>query len=73
MGWVSLFIVLMILGACLESVPGKIVIGSGVVAIGALLLAWITGVNFFISLAKACAVTIVVVITGVTLLAIIGE
>ena len=73
MGWVALFIVLMILGACLESVPGKIVIGSGVAAIGSLLLAWITDVDFFISFAKACAVVIVVVITCVILLAIIGE
>lgn len=73
MGWVIAFVVVAIVGMCLDSVAGKIVVGAGVVAIGLLLLAWITSADFFILLAKVCAVIIVVTITIIVLLAIIGK
>ena len=73
MGWVIAFVIVMVIGMCLDSIAGKIVIGAGVVALALLLLAWITSIDLFILLAKACAVVIVVVIAGVILLAIIGK
>lgn len=73
MFWGILIVVVMIIAACLDSKVGKIVIGAGVVALGFLLLSWITGAGFFITFAKACAVLIVVVLVGMIVLAIIGN
>ena len=72
MFWIVVIIICAIIAASLDSVLGKIVIGATVVAIGLLLLSWITGVVFLITLAKACAVIIVVSIVGAILMAIIG-
>ena len=72
MGWIILIVLLAIIAACLESLPGKLVVGSIVLAIGFLLLRWITGVELFIILAKVCAILIVITIVGAILLAIIG-
>lgn len=72
MFWIVVIIIVALIAASLDSVLGKIVIGSAVVAIGLLLLAWITGVSFLLTLAKACAVIIVVAIVGAILMAIIG-
>ena len=72
MFWVVIIIVCAIIGACLDSTIGKIVIGSSVLAIGFLLLRWITGISFLVTLAKGCAILIVVTIVGGLLLAIIG-
>ena len=72
MGWIILIVILAIITACLESLPGKLVAGSIVLAIGFLLLRWITGVELFITLAKVCAILIVITIVGAILLAIIG-
>lgn len=72
-GWIVFFVVLGIVATCLDSVPGKVVFGSGVLAIGLLLISWITGAGFLISLAKMCVVVIVIVIVGAILLAIIGS
>lgn len=72
MGWIILIVILAIIAACLESLPGKLVAGSIVLAIGFLLLRWITGVELFITLAKVCAILIVITIVGAILLAIIG-
>ena len=72
MGWVIAIVVIAIIAACMDSTAGKVVIGAGVVALGLLLLSWITGAGFFITLAKACAVIIVVIIIGLILMAIIG-
>ena len=73
MGWVIFFAILGLIAVCLDSVPGKVIFGCGILAIGFLLISWITGTGFLISLAKICAVIIVVVIVGVILLAIIGD
>lgn len=73
MFWGILIVVVMIIAACLDSKLGKIVIGAGVIALGLLLLSLITGAGFFITLAKACAVIIVVVLVGAIVLAIIGS
>jgi hypothetical protein len=72
MFWIVVIIICAIIAASLDSVLGKIVIGATVVATGLLLLSWITGVGFFMTLAKACAVIIVVSIVGAILMAIIG-
>ncbi len=70
MFWIVLIIICVLIAACLDSVLGKIVIGAAVAAIGLLLLAWITGMSFLITLAKVCAVIIVVAIVGAILFAI---
>ena len=72
MFWIVVIIICAIIAASLDSVLGKIVIGAAVVALGLLLLSWITGMSFLITLAKVCAVIIVVAIVGAILLAIIG-
>ena len=64
MFWGIVIIAILIISACLESVIGKIIFGSTIIAIGFLLLSWITGISFFITLAKICAVIIVVIIVG---------
>lgn len=72
MGWVIMIIIVALAAAFLESLPGKIVAGALVVALGLLLLSWITGFSFLIILAKMCAAIIVVVIVGTILFAIFG-
>lgn len=72
MFWVIAIIVVAVIAASLDSVPGKIVAGAAVVAIGLLLLSWITGISFLVTLAKVCAAVIVVVIVGVIVMALIG-
>lgn len=72
MFWIIAIVICAIIAVSLDSALGKIVIGAAVVAIGLLLLTWITGVGFFVTLAKVCAVVIVVVIVGAILLAIKG-
>ena len=73
MFWVVMIVIVAIVAACLDSVFGKIVFGAIVLAIGALFLYWITGGAFLVTLAKGCAVTVVVTITGVLLLAIFSK
>ena len=72
MFWVVVIIIVALVAIGLESIPGKIVAGASVLAIGLLLLRWITGVALFVTLAKACAVVIVITIVGTVLLALIG-
>jgi len=68
--WVVLIIICALIAAGLESLPGKLVAGSITLAIGCLLLRWITGVAVFVVIAKACAVAIVVILVGGILLAL---
>lgn len=72
MFWVVVIIICAVIAASLDSVFGKVVFGSAVVAIGLLLLRWITGISFLVTLAKVCAVIIVITIVGAMLLAILG-
>lgn len=72
MGWAVLIIALMIISACMESKTGKIILSAGMIALGCLVLDLITGMGLFVTLAKLCAIVIVVVIVGVIVLAIIG-
>ena len=72
MFWIVVIVICAVIAASLDSVLGKIVIGAAVVAVGLLLLSWITGMSFLITLAKVCAVIIVVAIVGAVLLAIVG-
>ena len=69
---IVVIIICAIIAASLDSVLGKIVVGSAVVAIGLLLLSLITGISFLVTLAKVCAVIIIATIVGAILLAIIG-
>ena len=72
MFWVVVIVICAVIAASLDSVLGKIVIGAAVVAVGLLLLSWITGMSFLITLAKVCAVIIIVAIVEAILLAVIG-
>lgn len=72
MFWIVLIIIFAIFATVLDSTLGKIVIGAAVVAIGLLLLSWITGLSLLITLAKVCTIIIIVTIVGAILLAIIG-
>lgn len=59
----TLFLVLLLAVAfvVLETLPGKLLGAAAAIAIGALLLRWITGLVLFTTVAKICAVVIVVV------------
>ena len=72
MFWVIIVVVIALIAVSLDSVPGKVVVGAAVLAIGLLLLRWITGITFFVTLAKACAVLMVVTIVGAILIAIMN-
>ena len=72
MVWIVLFIIIALVATFADSIPGKIVLCAAASAIGFLLLKWITGISFLITLANACAVVMVVVIVGAILLAIIN-
>jgi len=71
MGWIILIVIVALIAASLDTVGGKLVIGSIVLSLGALLLRWITGVILFTMIAKWCAITIVSVITLSLLIAIV--
>lgn len=62
MFWVILIIAALIIAAGLESTLGKIIIGCGVIALGFMLISWITGISFLVSIAKAFVVIIIIVI-----------
>lgn len=64
MFWIVAIIIVACIATSLDSAVGKIVCGSAVVAVGLLILSWITGFGSFIALAKACAVIIIVMIVG---------
>jgi len=70
MFWVVVIIIVALIAVSLESIFGKIVFGAGVVAIGCLLLRWITGLTLFVTLAKVCAIIMVVTIVAALLIAI---
>ena len=70
MFWIIFFAILIVVCA---STGGKIVIGATVLALGFLLLSWITEIGLLVSLAKICAVVIVVVIVGSILVALFGD
>ena len=65
--WVALIIIFAIIMVALDSDVGKFVIGFAVLAIGVLLLSWITGFDFLITLVKGCVAIIVILITGTIL------
>ena len=74
MFWIiEIVIICAIVASIFDSTFGRFVIGASVVAIGLLLLKWITGIGFFVTLAKVCAAVIVVAVIGAILLAIIGK
>lgn len=73
MWWVVLIVIVALIAMSLESLIGKIVVGAAVVAIGLLLLRWITGLTIFITLAKVCAIVMVVTIVGAVLIGIFSR
>ena len=72
MFWGIAIIIIAVIIASLDSGLGQVVIAAAVTAIGLLLLSWITGIGFLVTLAKGCAVIIVVAIVGTILLGILG-
>ena len=70
MFWIIVIIICAIIAVSLDSLLGKIVFASAVVAIGCLLLRWITGLALFVILAKVCAIIMVVTIVAALLIAI---
>lgn len=70
MFWIIVIVIVALIAMWLDSVFGKIVFGSAIIALGLLLLYWITGLTVLITLAKACAVIMVVVIVAAILAAI---
>ena len=70
--WVGIIIVVAILACMLDSGVGKVFFGAGILALGLLLLRWITGFGLFVTLAKACAVIMVVAVVGLILVCIFG-
>ena len=73
MGWIIAIILLVIISLCADSGLGPTIVAIGVVALGLLLISWITGAGFFVFLAKACAVIIVVIIIAVIVMAIFSK
>lgn len=71
MFWIIVIVIVALIAMWLDSVFGKIVFGSAIIALGLLLLYWITGLTVLITLAKACAVIMVVVIVAAILASII--
>lgn len=71
MGWIVLFVIIGLLAIFADSVPGKITLSASVLTVGLLLLRWITGIVFFVTLAKVCVTVMVVAIVGAILCAII--
>ena len=69
---VWIIVIFAIIAVCLDTTAGKVVFGAAVVALGLLLLSWITGLGFFVAIAKGCAILMVVVVVGAILVAIIG-
>lgn len=72
MGLICIVVIVALLVTLLDSLPGKTVLSATVLAIGLLLLRWITGIALFATLAKVCAVVIVIVIVGAILFALIN-
>lgn len=72
MFWVGLIVAMVIISAFLESDVGKLLSVCGVVALGLLILKWITGWGIFISIAKICAVIIVVAVMVLLVVGIFG-
>ena len=70
--WTAIIIITIIISLLLDSALGKLITGAGVLALGLLIVSWITGFDLLIIFAKTCAVVIVVAIVGVILLALIG-
>ncbi len=70
MFWTVVIVIVALIFVTLESTLGKIVFGAGVVALGLLLLRWITGLTLFVTLAKVCAIVMIVTIVVAILISI---
>lgn len=70
--WVAIIIAVAIIAVMIDSDAGKVFLGVGVIALGLLLLRWITGIGLLVTLAKACAVIMVVIVVGMILVSIFG-
>lgn len=72
--WIIVVVVICsILAEIFNSALGKFVVGASVVAIGSLLLKWITGWAFFAILAKISTAVVVIVLAGEIILALAGK
>ena len=60
--WVALIVIALIIGALMDSDIGQFGLAGAALAVGFLILKWITGWEFFITLAKICAAGIVLLV-----------
>ena len=60
--WVALVVIAIVIGVLMDSDMGKIGLAAAALAVGFLILQWITGWEFLITLAKICAVGIVLLV-----------
>ena len=72
MGWIVLIIILAIIGFFIESVAGKTVIVSLVIAGGCFLLSALTGFGIFIIIAKVCLGIAIIALVWAIIAAVIG-
>ena len=70
MFWIIILFIIAAIIVWAETASGKIVLGCAVLAIGALLLAWILGVDLLFKFAKLCLVVIVTTIVLVIFICI---
>ena len=71
--WVVALIILGIICACLGEKMGGIAVALVVIALGLLLISWITGMEFFTTLAIICAVILIVIIVIAILVGIFSS
>lgn len=72
MGWIVLIIILVIIGFFIESVAGKTVIVSLVIAGGCFLLSALTGFGIFIIIAKVCLGIAIIALVWAIIAAVMG-
>ena len=70
MGWGAIVLIALIISFCMESAVGKAILAVGLIGVTLWLISRITGAVFLITLAKACAVTIIIIVVGVLLVSI---
>jgi len=73
MAWIVAIVIIMTISFFASSTVGKITLSAGTVAIGLLLLFLITGIEFFVTLAKVCAIIIVLASVAGLLIALLSQ
>ena len=73
MFWVVALIILGIICACLGDEMGKVALAIVVIAAALLLISWITGIEFFTTLAIIGAVILIIIIVIAVVVGIFGS